>query len=301
MRDLGSFSLSERDRVPVAPPEVLDLAIGLGASAPRHVKLIRRIEAAPMVLGNRWQLARVLAFALQHVADAVSPDDPEASIQLTVGVDPRGWAGFVIDGRGPRTEVAAVRAAAPQGTAVVREGSVAMAIAEHVIDEHGGAMRFRDGAGGREVEIDLPPVRRGVLADRRAPAPGATRGSVLVIDDEPMIGRVLEITLQAEHDVKAVTSAASALTLHEQGDAFDVILCDLQMPGMTGQELHEHLRHTRPDVASRMIFMSAGARTPEGAAFLETVADRRIDKPFRTDQLLPLVRERGRALRAGAD
>lgn len=301
MRDLGSFSLSERDRVPVSPPEVIDLAIGLAAAAPPQVKLIRRIEAGPMVLGNRWQLARVVAFALQHVADAVSPDDPAASIQLTVGVDPRGWARFVVDGRGPRAPLAATRAATSPATDVVREGSVAMAIAEHVVDEHGGAMRFRDGTGGREVEIVLPPVRRGVVAERRSAAPGEMRGRVLIVDDEPMIGRVLEITLQPEHDVKAVTSAEGALALLERGDAFDVILCDLSMPGMTGQDLHDHLRRSRPTVASRMIFMSAGARTPEGAAFLETVADRRIDKPFRTDQLLPLVRERVRAVRARAD
>lgn len=300
MRDLQSFSLSQRDRVPVSPPEVLDLAIGLAASSPRPAKLIRRVETAPLVLGHRWQLARVVAFALQHVAEAVSPDDPAASIELVVGVDPRGWARIVVEGRGPRTALAGGHATAPP-VSEVREGSVAMAIAEHVIDEHGGAMRFRDGTGGRQVEIVLPPVQRRALAGRPGSPPGATRGSVLVVDDEPMIGRVLEITLQPEHDVKSVTSAESALALLERGDAFDVILCDLSMPGMTGQDLHEHLRRTRPDVASRMIFMSAGARTPEGAAFLESVADRRIDKPFRTDQLLPLVRERIRMVRAGAD
>ncbi len=144
-----------------------------------------------------------------------------------------------------------------------------------------------------EELLDIAPLSASATLPRAAERDhAARRGSVLVVDDEPMIGRVLEIALQREHDVTSVHSAESALTLLERGDAFDVILCDLSMPGMGGREFYERLRSTRPEIAARIVFMSGGARSAEDARFLSSMASRRLDKPFRTDELAPLIAQR---------
>src|SRR5262249_54710201 len=101
------------------------------------------------------------------------------------------------------------------------------------------------------------------LADTRPAIDGGAprRAKVLVIDDEPIICFTLERLLSAEHDVIALTRAEDALQRIEAGERFDVILCDLMMPGIDGAELYDKLVREHPDQAERMIFITGGAFT----------------------------------------
>jgi hypothetical protein len=68
----------------------------------------------------------------------------------------------------------------------------------------------------------------------------ALRGRVLVIDDEEGVGRVIQRILAGTYVVMTDTSAAAALARLRRDPGFDVVLCDLMMPEMTGMELHDH-------------------------------------------------------------
>jgi len=119
---------------------------------------------------------------------------------------------------------------------------------------------------------------------------GARRGRVLVIDDEPQLCTVIQRTLSAEHEVTTVTSARQALDLIHAGRRFDVVLCDLMMPQMTGMELYAELSREVPDQAGTMIFMTGGAFSDEETSFLAKVANPTVEKPFKTTALRQLVR-----------
>ena len=67
---------------------------------------------------------------------------------------------------------------------------------------------------------------------------------------------------------------------------------DLMMPAMTGMELFDRLVEVAPDQASRVIFLSGGAFTPQAREFLGRVKNARMDKPFETQALRELVRRR---------
>jgi CheY-like chemotaxis protein len=114
---------------------------------------------------------------------------------------------------------------------------------------------------------------------------------VLVIDDEPMITRILQKGL-ARHDVVVAGQARDALARIERGEAFDVILCDLMMPDVSGIDVHEHLMQTHPEIATRIVFMTGGAFTSKAKQFLATVPNERIDKPFSLAQIKQLVDRR---------
>jgi CheY-like chemotaxis protein len=122
--------------------------------------------------------------------------------------------------------------------------------------------------------------RRGV--SRMAEA-NATR--VLVVDDEPRMGKAMERLLAHRYAVTVVSSAREALAAVAAGPAFGAILCDLMMPEMTGMDLHEVIARTDPGLASRMVFMTGGAYTDRAQEFLDRMPDRRLDKPFRPDDL----------------
>jgi CheY-like chemotaxis protein len=90
--------------------------------------------------------------------------------------------------------------------------------------------------------------------------------------------------------VVVVTSGRAALDLVIAGERFDVILCDLMMPEMTGLDLHGELMRSFPEHAARMIFLTGGAFTPRAREFLDSVPNQRLEKPFDAQNVRALVR-----------
>jgi DNA-binding NtrC family response regulator len=101
---------------------------------------------------------------------------------------------------------------------------------------------------------------------------------------------MLSRVLAEQHEVRLATSARDALALLEQQD-FDVVLCDLLMPGMSGMDLYRELALLRPGAERRMVFMTGGAFTPRAAEFLARVDNPRIEKPFDLSRMRRIVRE----------
>src|ERR1700712_222001 len=101
------------------------------------------------------------------------------------------------------------------------------------------------------------------------PAPPPARCNVLVVDDEVILGRSVKRMLARDHEVTVTTSAQEALALFQAGQAFDIILCDLMMPVMTGMALYDELCRSQPVLASRMVFVTGGAFTERARQFLE--------------------------------
>ena len=118
------------------------------------------------------------------------------------------------------------------------------------------------------------------------------RARVLVVDDEPKLGRVIARILAPEQDVIALTSAEEALDRISAGEVFDLILCDLVMPGVDGVELYERVGSIAPALVERIVMMTGGAFTQRTVAFLDRPGMPRLDKPFEAAHLRHLVRER---------
>ncbi len=141
----------------------------------------------------------------------------------------------------------------------------------------------------------VPPVPSGPAPVLPADPPTTARGEgsdILVIDDEPMVGRAITRMLVPPHRVVFVGSAAEALA--QLGtDRFDTILCDLMMPEMTGMELYRKLLAEAPAQAARMVFLTGGAFTREASEFLAEVPNGRLEKPFTPAQLRAAVASTG--------
>lgn len=106
---------------------------------------------------------------------------------------------------------------------------------------------------------------------------------VLIVDDEVLVGQALARSLKREHDVEFVTSAEAALALFEKDAGYDVVLCDVHMPGMSGPELFELLEGQRPDLAQRFVFLSGGAVSEPALTTLERIQNIKLSKPVDTD------------------
>jgi CheY-like chemotaxis protein len=74
------------------------------------------------------------------------------------------------------------------------------------------------------------------------------------------------------------------------GEKFDLVLCDLMMPDMTGMDLHAELSIIAPEQASGMIFLTGGAFTENARTFLANPPKEHIEKPFDASNLRATVR-----------
>jgi PAS domain S-box-containing protein len=121
------------------------------------------------------------------------------------------------------------------------------------------------------------------------PTSSASRARILVVDDEPVIASTMRRALEG-HDIYVVTSGRDALELC-RGQAFDLVLCDLMMPDLTGMDLYEQLLRDAAGNEKRIIFMTGGAFTARARSFLAKIPNAWVEKPFDFDQIQSLVDE----------
>lgn len=117
---------------------------------------------------------------------------------------------------------------------------------------------------------------------------------MLVIDDEMLVAESLRRVFADEFEVNVATQAAAALARLSSGEWYDVILCDVMMPGMHGVALHDHVRRDQPELAARFIFISGGIVLPHVQALLHDVSNLVLAKPLDLPALRELIRRRTR-------
>lgn len=101
---------------------------------------------------------------------------------------------------------------------------------------------------------------------------------ILAIDDEPYLLRLYPRALRG-HEVVAL-KPEEALARITEDTAFDIVLCDLNLPRHAGRWFHEHLVERAACLAGRLVFCTGGACTPEGGRILEASPERVVYKPF---------------------
>jgi two-component system cell cycle sensor histidine kinase/response regulator CckA len=175
-----------------------------------------------------------------------------------------------------RLPVAERPAAAVEGPAAA---SAEPTSSERISSERNGA--------AREIEAPRASLTR-ISAPVASVGPTEPRIRVLIIDDEPLLGKSLRRAL-AEHDVTFTEDPVRALELCSETD-YDAIVCDLMMPMISGEGVYEQLRERAPDLAARMIFMTGGAFTEGAQRFLREITNPVLTKPFAPNDLRAAVR-----------
>lgn len=129
-----------------------------------------------------------------------------------------------------------------------------------------------------------PPVRRS------RPAPTVDPLRILLIDDDELV-RASVARVLASHRVESHGDGEQAIA-RALAEEFDVILCDLMMPGTSGIDVYRRVCQVRPDLGARFVFISGGAITAEAEAFLSEPGRERLDKPFGSEALREMIERR---------
>ncbi len=134
-------------------------------------------------------------------------------------------------------------------------------------------------------------------AARRCSEGGAHRPRVLVIDDESLLGQTLQLGLEENLDVELEVSGQKGLDRLLAGEGFQLVLCDLSLPDVTGAEIYRRATELRPELSQVFVVMTGGAVTAASRAFLEAYQGPLLHKPFKLSEVEALaLRLLGRAL-----
>jgi PAS domain S-box-containing protein len=300
VRGLMLFSRADtKRRTRIDVHHVLELAIGITNNEIRHRARLFKHYGAPLTVdGNEARLGHVFINLLMNAVEAI-PDGQADRNEITIATssDDAGWA--VIEIR----DTGAGIAPAVQGrifdpfftTKPVGKGTgLGLSICHGIVRSLGGEITVSSELGrGSVFRVALPPS---ATPAPPPPPPPVTRevtprrGKLLIVDDEVVFSGSLRRLLSGEHDVSVLNSGREALDRITGGEHFDVILCDLMMPEVSGVDLHTELLRVVPEQANRMIFLTGGAFTRSSQQFLESITNRWFEKPCDLNELRAAVR-----------
>ncbi len=312
VRELRSFSRADGEtRRHIDLAGVVQSAIKMVGNEIRHrARIATSFEPANAVLANEARLEQVVVNLLLNAVQAMPEGNTDANlVRVSVRRDgPRRAVLEVSDnGAGIPADVLPRIFDPFFTTKPVGVGTgLGLSICHGIVMSLGGHISaYSDGQQGTTFRVVLPTTE--TLAADSAPPSGevpssreAMRARVLVIDDEPAIANTLRDLLAPAHEVVSATSTREALATLAAGD-FDVIFCDLMMPGLSGIDLYQHIKADMPGMEERIVFMTGGAFTTRAAEFLTQVPNRRLEKPFSFGLVEQIVRDmaaRSRAMTA---
>ena len=300
VRDLKTFSAGDSahdQRIDLR--NVVDKATRVAANELKHrARVVVEADGPAFVDGNEAQLGQVFLNLLMNAAQSIVAGDADhneirVTLQAATGAGVR--AEIRDSGRGIPPENLSRLFDPFFTTKSVGEGTgLGLSIVHNVVAAHHGTIEVESSLGRGSVFRVLLPAS--VVEPKVVPEPEPTPGSqarsrVLVVDDEPLVLTVVSRVLSRHYDVVTCDSAALALERLAAGERFDVILCDVSMPRMTGDAFFEEVRRTDPRQSERFLFMTGGAFTAEAQLFLDDPSHRRVDKPLQAAVLERAVRK----------
>jgi PAS domain S-box-containing protein len=259
------------ERKPVDVARLVEDTVELVAGTlPTGISVSLETAAPVVVRGDSTQLLRILMNLVSNAAEALGDRGGRIRVrsgEVAIGeagdgegdgaVAPGAYAFVEIEDDGPGMDAATrARIFEPFFTTKAAGRGLGLASAHGVVHAHGGALEVRSAPGkGTCVRVLLPRSQEPLSLHEAAAEPtgdsSAERATaVLVVDDEPWVGEVAaEFLERAGLAVRLATGGEAAVELlRSQPDSIDLVLLDLEMPGMSGAETYRALRALRPEL-----------------------------------------------------
>jgi PAS domain S-box-containing protein len=302
VRDLRLFSRAEETRRRLVDVrEVLDSTLRMAWHEIRHrARLVKAFDDVPLVEANEARLGQVFLNLVINAAHAIPEGRAESNqIRVTTRHEQDRVVCEIADtGVGMSSELlqhifTPFFSTRPAGVGT----GLGLPICRRLVEDIGGELRVTSRPGkGSNFTVLLPvtsqPSEPSAPNQPQPTSPHPRRGRILVIDDDPMVAAVVRRTLSQDHEIVTCNLSEHALELLRSGDRFDVILCDVMMPNMTGVDFWRELESFAPHETGRIVFLTGGAFATQARQFLDSVPNLHIEKPFMPETLRAIVRER---------
>jgi PAS domain S-box-containing protein len=303
VRDLKTFSRAEEEhRGAIDTQRVLESTLRMAWNEIRHrARLVKSYGRVPHVDANESRLGQVFLNLIINAAQAIPEGRADTNeIRVTTSTDCAGRVVVEVRDTGPGIPPETLKnlftpffTTKPAGVGT----GLGLVICQRIVTALGGEIGVESQVGvGTAFRVVLPAARGEEKEELsvQLSRPATRRGRVLLIDDDQMIGGAVRRTLSEEHDVQVFADAKEALECIVAGARFDVILCDMMMPVVTGMDFYNRLLDAVREQAERVVFLTGGAFTVRTREFLDRVPNACMEKPFKLKNLRSLVNERVR-------
>lgn len=300
-------------REPVSLNELVDRTADLIraslSGSPIHL-VVEKGASVPDVEGDFGQLQQMLLNLLQNAQQAIMHSGRGSFIGVRTGNAGAGRARLEVWDDGPGIP-GAIQArifdpfftTKPPGVGT----GLGLAIVLGFVRQHGGTVNvLTPPKGGTRFVVELPALQKPREEEpvevstvlRLAPPAVAGNGSsrehraprVLVVEDEPTVGGLIADVLREEGmRVDVLRDGESALDRAER-EEYDLVICDLKMPGMDGQKFFQSLGKRRNPLQGHVLFVTGDVVAPRTQEFLERHRLPYVAKPFRVEELSRAVR-----------
>jgi PAS domain S-box-containing protein len=285
--------------------EIVQDALQTSQSALSQKNVAVKVQVAPNlppIVGDRKLLTQAFLNIIANAEQAISSGADHGSLMVSVSkVDDRVSVTFTDDG--PGIPAANLGKIFDPFFTTKRPGvgsGLGLTIALAVVKEHGGMIdvESRPGAGAT-FQVLLPAVIRDDARKTSSPSSSATTApsgydflsghTALIVDDEESIREIVsEGLLSRGMKVESAESAEKALSLLET-NVYDVVLCDFNLPRLSGEELFERLRQRSKTSIPRFVFMTGELVDSSRIAELAEKDAAVLQKPFRIPALAQLL------------
>jgi signal transduction histidine kinase len=297
MKQISAFStLDEQPPTRTDLHEVLEGALRMVHNQIRHrARLVREYGSVPPILAVPGRLGQVFTNLLMNASQAIGEGKPEDN-QVRIRTYSRGGQAVIEvsdTGTGISPDVLG-RIFEPFFT--TREPGtgtgLGLSICYGIVRMHGGQITVTSQVGkGSTFKVELPgaihmPAESGVL--RVSKPPNLRRARILIVDDELPVARALARLLVQDHEVDLAITGEQALERMFQS-TYDLVLCDLMMPTMSGMDVYDTLRRSTPGYEDRLVFMTGGAFTESAQDFMSRVPNLFLTKPISRARLEELI------------
>ena len=300
VRDLKTLSRmeSEEDLKPVDVRNAVDAALKLGFDDVRHrARVQRHFSEVPRVLGNETRLVQVMLNLVTNAAQSIAPGSPDDN-QITVEVKLAETDGeveiLVIDtGVGISVDHLPKVFEPFFTTKPAGEGTgLGLSICHRLIHAMGGRIQVtsEEGRGSRfSVFLAIAPSTPEVDAPHSELALGTTRRlRLLIVDDEILVARAVRRVFDKEFRVEIALDGQTALEKLRKTD-YDVVLCDVMMPGISGLDVYRHVRTENEPLARRFVFATGGLFSQELSESVKRLSNMIVEKPFDPAELRRVI------------
>jgi len=174
-----------------------------------------------------------------------------------------------------------------------------LSVCHGIIREHGGYMWVESTEGkGASFYVELPVITPDTYrrSDNQENEPAANRqdmtpaaANLLIVEDEESIRRVMARYLESSG--YTVSQAADGEQAYAMilGNNYDLIICDIRMPRLSGDALYSRLKQREPQKNSRFLIITGDLVSGESAQFLKETALPYLSKPFEMEELAKKV------------